>query len=151
VHVEQAFVDEAVAFARKHYPKEVGSSLVGSYSDDGWTATILSSAPLPQDSRAGRAWFVRGVAGLKSYFGKVFARSAGQTHYVGEWHVHPDGQPDPSGQDDRDMMAIVEDPEARCPECILVIVGYSKSRARIRVFVYSTKNGRVDLNLVSAE
>lgn len=149
VQIEQAFIDEAIKMAREHYPKEVGSSLVGSYSDDGWAATVLRSAPLPEDSKAGRSWFQRGIAGLKNYFNNVFAKTAGMNHYVGEWHSHPDGAPDASDEDDKNMMAIVEDAAAKCPESILLILGYSRQRACCRVYVYSTENGRIDLNLVS--
>lgn len=151
VKLEQRFIDESIELARRHYPKEIGSSLVGRYSDDGWTATVMRSAPLPNDSRAGRTWFVRGVAGLKKYFASLFSRSAGQHHYIGEWHVHPDGTPDASDEDDRNMMAIAEDPAARCPECVLVILGYSDSCARLGAFVYSVRNGRVDLNLIAVD
>lgn len=137
--------------ARAHYPKEVGTSLVGSYTEDGWRATVLHTSPLPADSTAGRLWFKRGIRGLKQYFSGLFAKSSGTTHYVGEWHSHPDGAPVPSREDDENMSAIVNDPDARCPECILVIVGYRRTRARIAVYIYSTVRGRVDLNLVSIE
>lgn len=151
VLIEDRFVDEALTLAKDHYPREVGTSLVGTYSDDGWDATVLHAAPLTTDSKAGRSWFQRGVRGLKTYFSAVFAKSSGVTHYVGEWHSHPDGAPIPSPTDDANMMEIVNDPETRCPECILVIVGYRSARARLGVYIYSAVRRRVDLNVVSVE
>lgn len=151
VIIEDRFVDEAVALAREHYPHEVGTSLVGTYSDDGWNATVLQTAPLTADSKAGRSWFKRGIRGLQMYFSGLFAKSSGITHYVGEWHSHPDGAPVPSPTDDANMMGIVKDTEAQCPECILVIVGYRANRVRIAAYVYSATSGRVDLNLVAVE
>jgi integrative and conjugative element protein (TIGR02256 family) len=144
------FVQAVIEMAGAHYPREIGTPLVGTYSDDGWQATVERVAPVSDDSTAGRSWLKRGVYGLGSFFSDLFVASHGRTHYVGEWHSHPDGTEIPSAIDDRSMFEIVADPEARCAECVLVLVAYDRGRARFGVFVYSSR-GRADLNLVAVK
>ena len=48
-----------------HIPQEVGTSLIGSYSEDGYTAHILDVAPLTADSKGGQCSFCRGTEGAK--------------------------------------------------------------------------------------
>jgi len=135
-----------IKMARKHYPHEVGTSLVGRYSDDGFEAFILDTAPLSPDSRGSTISFYRGVAGLRKFFTKLRRVFDGKRYYVGEWHSHPNGSPLPSGLDNSNQFAIAHDRKTNCPECILVIIGGSlSSPAEIGVFVYSLTRGRVAL------
>lgn len=145
------FLDESSCLAGEYYPNEVGTSLVGTYSDDGWDATVVEVAPLTPDSTGGSSWFMRGMRGLRSYFVGLFKKSGGLSHYVGEWHSHPDGTPIPSPTDDRNMMDIAADPEARCPECILVLVAFNAAGAETAVYVYSKARGRVALERVESD
>jgi integrative and conjugative element protein (TIGR02256 family) len=145
VRLANVFVDAATRTARYHYPSEVGAPLVGTYSDDGREAQVSEVGPLPRDSRASRFAFERGVHGLRDFFGRVFKRTRGLSHYVGEWHSHPEGAPVPSATDDAAMLAIARDPQARCPECVLVLVALRGTIANTGVYVYSRERGRVDL------
>lgn len=132
--------------AQTHYPKEVGTSLVGCYSDDGFEASVLDLAPLSSDSKGSRTSFYRGIAGLRKFFAKLCRSSAGRRHYVGEWHSHPNGTPIPSGTDNRNQLAIAKDSKTDCPECILIITGGTFSNFNeLGVFVYSRKRGKVTL------
>lgn len=99
VVLEEQFLTDLVKVARKHYPNEVGSPLVGSYTDDGHEARISGIGPLSPDSRGTRFSFSRGVRGLREFFANLFKSSQGRVHYVGEWHSHPNGAPSPSGPD----------------------------------------------------
>ena len=138
--------------AQAHYPKEVGTSLVGCYSDDGFEASILELAPLSPDSKGSRTSFYRGVAGLRGFFTKLLRTYAGKRHYVGEWHSHPDAAPIPSDTDNRNQLEIALDTKTNCPECILIIIGGTFSNINeIGVFVYSRKRGRVMLYPVQKE
>ena len=135
-----------VEMAQKHYPNEVGTSLVGCYSDDGFKASVLELAPLSSDSKGSRTSFYRGVLGLRNFFTKLRKTFSGRRHYVGEWHSHPDGKPIPSGTDNRNQLEIAKDTKTDCPECILIIIGGTDSNFdKIGVFVYSRKHGRVML------
>lgn len=135
--------------AASHFPNEVGTSIVGSYSDDGNHAVLESLAPVTSDSRGARTSFYRGGSGLLEFFRSIFSSSRGRKHYVGEWHSHPGGQPWPSGTDDSNMLGIARDLTAKCPECILVIVAeHKEAAAEFGVFVYSRTRGRVILSRV---
>jgi integrative and conjugative element protein (TIGR02256 family) len=147
VDLERACFDEMVRLGREHFPREVGTAIVGSYSDDGSSARVTGLTPLTTDSRGARTTFYRGVRGLFEFCRDVFRSSGGLVHYVGEWHSHPGGTPDPSGTDDANAMANARDQETRCAECILVILGVNEQDATCRVFVYSRDRGRIDLVL----
>ena len=131
--------------ATEHAPREVGTALVGNYSDNGHEATITGLAPLTPDSRGARFTFQRGARGLFKFFRSLFHASHGRTHYVGEWHSHPGGDPCPSGTDDENMLAIARDHRAKCPECVLLILASRRNQVELGAFVYSRTRGRVGL------
>lgn len=152
VLISKSCLRKMTEMAQAHYPKEVGTSLVGCYSFDGFEASILELAPLSPDSKGFRTSFYRGVAGLREFFAKLRWTYAGKRHYVGEWHSHPDAAPIPSGTDNRNQLEIALDTKTNCPECILIIIGGTFSNIdEIGVFVYSRKRGRVMLYPVQKE
>ena len=133
--------------ARRAWPCEIGASLVGTYSDDGFTARIEDSGPVPSDSKRGRMTFVRGVAGLRDYFRNIYLRSSGKRHYVGEWHSHPGGSAFPSGTDDAALQDICRDRKTGCPETVLLLVAVAKDgNTEFGVLVYSRDRGRIELH-----
>lgn len=151
VRLEDAFLAEATRLAREHFPNEVGTPLVGQYTDDGKEALVTAVGPVSRDSRGTRFGFTRGVLGLRRFFNRIFRRSRGRVHYVGEWHSHPGGGSTPSGTDDANMIAIAQDVRARCPECVLVIVAVDAARVSTGVYVYSRSHGRTALALAKEQ
>lgn len=147
VIISESCFFKMIKMAQTHYPNEVGTSLVGCYSDDGFEASVLDLAPLSSDSKGQRTSFYRGTVGLRKFFAKLRQTFSGKRHYVGEWHSHPDGAPTPSGTDDRNQLDIAMDTKTNCPECILIIVG-GPNFNEMGVFVYSRKQGKVILFLV---
>ena len=146
VRVTKPAFHSMLQLAAQHAPNEVGTSLVGSYSDDGSLAVVHRIAPLSADSRGSRNAFLRGILGLRTFFGKVIARFRGRRHYVGEWHSHPGGIPVPSSTDDYNQTAIATDKVAHCPECILVILGGDFSDDPVLgLYVYSRSRGKIVL------
>jgi integrative and conjugative element protein (TIGR02256 family) len=131
--------------ARRHHPNEIGTSLVGSYSDDGHGAFVAGLAPVSDDSHGARTTFHRGVAGLRRFFEKLFTASKGRSHYIGEWHSHPGGAPVPSSTDEANTLEIANDPRAQCGECILVIVALQRNKAVLGVYIFSRGRGRTAL------
>lgn len=132
--------------ARDQLPNEVGSSLIGTYSRDGRKATVTGIAPLPNDSRATRTSFIRGIDGLSQFFTKVFQRFRGRRHYVGEWHSHPYAAPTASGTDDANQSAIAEDPRVDCTESILLIIGGDMdAETTLQTYIYSRTRGKIVL------
>ena len=100
--------------------KETGGILIGKIEADGHTATVLEATPKPRDSTFGWAWFKRGVKGLKPLLQERW--DAGQ-HYLGEWHYHPSGSPEPSHSDYEAMARIAADNAYQSKEPILAILG----------------------------
>lgn len=138
--------------ARVYYPNEVGTPLVGCYSDNGFEAFVLDLAPLSSDSQGTLTSFYRGIAGLQKFFVKLRKIFSGKRYYVGEWHSHPNAAPIPSGTDDRNQLAIARDKKTNCPECILVIIGgFLSNFNELGVFVYSRRQGKIVLSSVSDE
>ena len=144
VFISETCLLKMTEMAQAHYPNEVGTSLVGCYSNDGFKATVLDLAPLSSDSKGWRTSFYRGTVGLRKFFAKLRKAFSGKRYYVGEWHSHPDASPIPSGTDDRNQLEIAKDTRTDCPECILLIIG-GKNFNEIGIFVYSRKRGKIIL------
>ena len=138
--------------AQAHYPNEVGTSLVGCYSKNGFKASVLDLAPLSTDSKGTRTSFYRGTAGLRKFFTKLRKTFSGKRYYVGEWHSHPDNAPIPSSTDDQNQLAIANETKTNCPECILIIIGGNcLDLKQMGVFVYSRKHGKIELSQTQME
>jgi len=150
VLLPQSCAQKICDIARQYYPNEIGSSLVGSYSSDGFDAHILDIAPLSSDSSSTRFSFYRGIDNLCLFFATLWRRFSGKRHYIGEWHSHPNGLPRPSVTDEETQMAIAWDAKVKCPESILLVIGLKPpDEFTFGVYVFSRKNGRIDLLPVS--
>ena len=114
-------LDEILGYCRAAIGVETGGILIGRYDTAHDCALVTQVTGPPADSRASRSSFTRGVRGLRRLVLRVW-RDRGE-YYVGEWHFHPGGSPNPSGIDRAQMRAFAENPAHRCPEPILVIVG----------------------------
>jgi integrative and conjugative element protein (TIGR02256 family) len=101
--------------------QETGGILAGSYSQDRRSAVVTLMTGPPSDSRSGRTWLIRGVAGLKDWLLDLWKRKV--AHYLGEWHYHPDADPAPSSIDRAQLRAIAVSAQYACPEPFLVILG----------------------------
>ncbi|WP_245512270.1 Mov34/MPN/PAD-1 family protein [Rhizobium leguminosarum] len=140
--VEVRLTDAALRLIEKEalgsVGQETGGILIGRYEGDGNVAVVTAATERPNDSSSGRAWFQRGVSGLTA---KLRARWTHGEYYLGEWHSHPGGAPDPSSNDIREMHSISIDTSYRCPKPIMVIAGTSGQSIRISVSVL--ENGRL--------
>jgi len=135
-----------IRMAQDYLPNEVGTSLVGSYSRNGHKATVMGITHLPDDSRATRTSFQRGINGLAQFFTRIFARFRGHRHYVGEWHSHPNAAPTASTTDDANQMAIAQNLQADCPEAVLLIIGQGNfEQIDLQAYVYSRTRGKIVL------
>ncbi|MER9491565.1 Mov34/MPN/PAD-1 family protein [Mesorhizobium sp. M0320] len=99
---------------------ETGGILIGRYLTDGHTVVLEEATEMPKDSQFGPTWFRRGQRGLEALLKDRWARGL---HYVGEWHSHPGGSPEPSSDDLAAMHRIASDPLYRCPSPIMLIIG----------------------------
>lgn len=125
---------------------ETGGILIGKYSSDGSIALISETTSHPKDSISTSVTFQRGIVGLKEL---LAARWDEGFHYVGEWHYHPGGSPEPSGPDICAMRSIAANPKYSCREPILIIVGgRSPIQANLSVTVFPANKVSVRLSLV---
>lgn len=99
---------------------ETGGILIGRYDYANDRAVVLAATQRPTDSEIGRTWFRRGSSGLKQLLRE---RWKSGEYYVGEWHSHPGGSPEPSSSDVREMRAISRNPVYACSKPILIIAG----------------------------
>jgi integrative and conjugative element protein (TIGR02256 family) len=117
--------DTALASLREQCERagshETGGILVGRYSSRRDCAVVTEVVPPPRDSRRGRTWFERGVEGLRDLL--LSRWSAQRQVYIGEWHFHPGGEPDASGQDQREIAALAASAGVRCEVPVLLIAG----------------------------
>lgn len=146
VIVEKQCIDSILKLAQGNNPNEIGSSVVGSYENEGFLATIKDIVPIPKDSVFSRFFFRRGQRGLKEYYKKLYYDSKGCTYYIGEWHSHPYGDPTPSGKDDKTFYGICNNLKINCPECISLIIGNDLiNKPQLGLYVYSRTNGKIKL------
>lgn len=128
-------------YCREAESSETGGILVGRYSDDLSLAIVLEATPPPPDSRQGRSWFVRGVNGLRDMLDRRW-RAQERTYYVGEWHLHPVAEVDPSRDDFTQMLEISQTEGYNCKNPILLILGRSAGEGGVRTmraFVFATR------------
>lgn len=139
-----------VRMARSHCPNETGSSLIGRYSKDGYTAFVLDVAPVPADSKSTPVSFVRGTAGMREFFQRLAKRFQRKRYYIGEWHSHPHSGTISSGTDRSTHAQIACDLTLQCSEVIMIIVGGDfLNCVSVGVSVQSRSRGRVVLNPVN--
>jgi len=144
----------SVLSALDYYCRDAGSSetggiLVGYYSNDLSLAIVREATPPPPDSRRGRAWFVRGVSGLRDMLSKRW-RSKERTYYVGEWHFHPAAHIEPSSDDFEQMNKISRSREYECKAPLLLIFGAGENHGQriFRAFVCLPDDAPMELQQV---
>lgn len=72
-------------------PNETGGVLLGTFDVERKIAYLVDTIPSPPDSQEWPVLYIRGCAGLPEAVRSVEEATAGQLHYIGEWHSHPDG------------------------------------------------------------
>jgi E2/UBC family protein A/JAB domain-containing protein similar to deubiquitination enzymes/ThiF family protein len=71
-------------------PCETGGILLGTFDLERKIAYVVDTLPSPPDSQEWPCLYIRGCKGLPQQVQAVADITAGQLHYVGEWHSHPD-------------------------------------------------------------
>lgn len=72
-------------------PNETGGVLLGSYDLQRRIVYVVDTVPSPRDSREYPTSYMRGTDGLVEAVERITKATAGQLHYIGEWHSHPQG------------------------------------------------------------
>ena len=137
--IDDRLVESIHRLCDESAPLETGGIIIGSYNADGGTASVTRIEGPPPDSRRERNRFHRGSRGLQRLLERLWRRGE---HYLGEWHFHPAGHPRPSPHDVRQMKAISEEREARCPEPILIVAGENR---KVTIYVFPKGEEAVQL------
>jgi integrative and conjugative element protein (TIGR02256 family) len=126
-------LERLLTLAAAAVPNETGGIIVGRYSDELDLAIATELSGPPSDSRAGRTWFERGFKGLRKWLNSLWSS---KTYYLGEWHFHPNGAPDPSGVDRKEIKTISTSQDYHCKVPVLLILGGAPNDTwSIKVFV----------------
>ena len=88
-------LDHVLNHCRVAGGNETGGILVGRYNENHDTAVVTRATGAPSDSTATRRGFRRGIRGLRAFLARLWRE--GHEYYLGEWHYHPHGPPEPSG------------------------------------------------------
>lgn len=114
-------LNNMLAICKKARSTETGGILIGYYTETHDCAVVTKVLGPPSDSRASRATFFRGVAGLTRRLRKLWERP--HHYYLGEWHFHPYTASEPSGIDHKQMLEIAWSTTYHCPEPVLIVLG----------------------------
>lgn len=145
VVIENLHIQELKILCKKSGNNETGGILIGKYSDSLNIAYIQSIIPAPEDSKAGRTWFLRGITGLKEILSSRWKNKKG--YLIGEWHYHPDSSPTPSSQDISQMIKYARNEKYNCKEPILLIVGdISREPIPLSATIVTNKGEQIPLS-----
>jgi integrative and conjugative element protein (TIGR02256 family) len=132
VRIESSALDALRVFAAAQHPHETGGALVGYYAD-GHTAVVTDVLGPPPDTEHGRTTLTLGSEGVREHLAAVWP----DRYYLGDWHTHPGGTPEPSDTDHATMLETAARPSAKCPEPLSIILGGLPGSYAISATVYN--------------
>lgn len=98
--IDDVLLTKLRALRAAKLPKETGGVLLGAVDVARRIVYAVDTIPSPPDSLEWPTLYIRGASGLRQQVERVHEATAGQLHYVGEWHSHPKGfSPLPSDDD----------------------------------------------------
>jgi integrative and conjugative element protein (TIGR02256 family) len=145
LEIKDRMVSTIYKMCKDSYPNETGGILIGKYSTDLKRAQLTIVTGPPADSKSGKTWFHRGTNGLQQLLDEVWERDG--AFYLGEWHYHPRGYPNPSIHDIVEMKRISKYKAYNCPEPILIIAGStSPDDWNLGVYIFNGSQKYIFLN-----
>jgi len=73
---------------------------------------------------------------------RIYRESGGTCTYLGDWHTHPGGLPRLSPTDRSTLRQIAQDPEARCPKPMMMVLAGRQAQWEVAAFVQMPKQRR---------
>ena len=116
--------------------KEAGGVLLGKRRGDN-IELCLATAPTTHDQRA-RSFFTRLPRIHQEIVDRLWVETHGEIAYVGEWHTHPEKEPQPSSIDEGNSMDLIQR-HASGDTLLFIIVGTTS----LHVQLTSTKVNQV--------
>ncbi|MEJ2376827.1 MAG: ThiF family adenylyltransferase [Pseudolabrys sp.] len=102
---------------------ETGGLLFGQIDEFLKVVWIDEVSGPPPDSVASPAGFVCGIEGTADLNNEKIARSRGSIRFVGMWHTHPGGMPNPSCTDLRALTKLWKLPDFKARHFLMLILG----------------------------
>lgn len=122
---------------------ETGGHLFGERNDAARVIWVSEASGPPPDSQASPNGFVCGIEGVAEASHDKSCSSGGAIRFVGMWHTHPHGSPQPSDTDYQTMRQIVDSPALSCPRSLLLIIGPTRQQEFFRATSLLFSKGRV--------
>lgn len=104
-------------------PRETGGTLVGHYSEDHRVAFVTGALEAQIGARKERARFYRPPDDVDGQLARIYEESGGLTHYLGEWHTHPDAAPTPSSTDLSTLRGLARSRSVATDTPFMIILG----------------------------
>lgn len=106
---------------------EAGGILLGKVRAD-YSEYIIEdiSEPSLKDKRF-RFGFIRNKNNAQRVINEAFKKSNGITHYLGEWHTHPESNPEPSSVDRELIDKSINETENVLDRIFMIILGFDGS------------------------
>lgn len=134
IEADYELLDSLTKIGKSHYPNEFGGFLVGHYTEDNKHLHITDTI-LPKSFKASKYSFERSTKGIEKKLGSYY-KDTPKKFYVGEWHTHPDNSPIPSVTDIAAINVIINNQNAFITNPVLLIIGYSKTKADYGFYVW---------------
>lgn len=122
------------ALADAHSPNEFGGILIGHYAPDKRMAHLTAVIPA-KAYQASPTRFERRAELLNEYLENLREATQGQTHYLGEWHTHPNQRAFPSQLDRKALSDIAADPQVEIANPLLIIIGAHHGKPECSCYV----------------
>lgn len=98
---------------------EAGGQLFAKFDDDSVIRVVRATGPSRRDRR-GRFWFVPNRWREQAEINRMYRE---ELHFVGDWHTHPQGAPEPSQKDIDSILDCYRKSRKGIRGFLLVIVG----------------------------
>lgn len=134
LEIGDELLNKLVKKGTSHYPNEIGGFLVGYYAEDDKHLHITDTI-VPTSFKASKYSFERDSKGVEKKLDKYYKETP-RKFYVGEWHTHPDNYPIPSTTDISAINTIINNPNTRIANPVLLIIGYSKTQVDFGFYVW---------------
>lgn len=123
-------------------PRETGGTLVGHYSEDHRVAYVTGALEAKTGARKERARFYRPPDDVDGQLARTYEASGGQTHYLGEWHTHPQAAPIPSPTDLSTLRGLARSKSVATDTPFMMILGGDFATACSVSCTLAEKGGR---------
>lgn len=137
--------DEAVSHFMSHrqlrlWSREAGGQLFATF--DGPTVTIREVTGPRKTDRRGRTRYLPDRAAENLEITRMYSRGL---HFVGDWHTHPQDNPEPSGLDLESLAECVRESEHQLRGFFLIVVGRRLPPDGLHVSYHDGRNKPVRL------